>query len=154
MFNKARKYAAEGPMETCSTNDSDMNSIRAPALTTRNRRALGDITNNIATNESSVALAKEAAKKTTSVFSAVTTSSEVRGSDEGLLTSNAISSSPTHDSNSERIYMRREADNIDARDAGNPLFCSCVVNEMYEWFGKVEKDIIKNPSYMVTSQPS
>jgi len=39
----------------------------------------------------------------------------------------------------DRPYMRRPADDIDERDAENPLLCTEVVNQMYDHFGEAEK---------------
>lgn len=79
------------------------------------------------------------------------TSSQIPSSMEMDIANSNRSPSGTIDS--DRPYMQREADNIDARDAANPLLCTCVVNDMYEWFGKVEKGIMTNPAYMTTGQP-
>ena len=44
----------------------------------------------------------------------------------------------------ERVYMRRDADNIDARDNDNPLLCSTYVNEMYDLFRASENEFKVN----------
>ena len=54
--------------------------------------------------------------------------------------------------NDERDYMRREADDIDARDARNQLLCAEYVNEMYDIFRQSEKEFQVNANYM-TTQP-
>ena len=48
--------------------------------------------------------------------------------------------------------MNRESDDIDARDAGNPLLATCYVNEMYQHFGNLERQYAVSPNYM-TNQP-
>lgn len=52
----------------------------------------------------------------------------------------------------ERPYMSRPSDDIDARDVDNPLLCTEYVNEMYDVFSGLERDIALNPEYM-TMQP-
>ena len=52
----------------------------------------------------------------------------------------------------ERPYMSRPSDDIDARDNDNPLLCTDYVNEMYDVFSGIERDIALNPEYM-TMQP-
>ena len=46
--------------------------------------------------------------------------------------------------------MRREADDIDARDAKNQLLCSEYVNEMYDIFRQSEIEFRVNANYMLT----
>jgi hypothetical protein len=50
--------------------------------------------------------------------------------------------------NDERMYMRREADNIDIRDVDNHLMCTEVVNEMYANFKVIEADMRIDANYM------
>jgi hypothetical protein len=52
----------------------------------------------------------------------------------------------------DRLYMRREADNIDIRDVDNPLLCTEVVNDMYDNFRRIEMEIRVDNNYM-TTQP-
>jgi hypothetical protein len=47
-----------------------------------------------------------------------------------------------------RVYMRREADNIDSRDVDNPLLCTEVVNEMYDSFRRIEIEDGVDCAYM------
>lgn len=53
---------------------------------------------------------------------------------------------------SERAYMQRGSDDIDERDAGNPILATTYVNEMYDNFNAMEKQYAVNPSFM-TGQP-
>jgi hypothetical protein len=48
----------------------------------------------------------------------------------------------------EREYMRRDSDDIDSRDKGNPLLATCYVNEMYQNFGVLENQFSIDASYM------
>ena len=52
----------------------------------------------------------------------------------------------------DRVYMQRPSDDIDARDAGNPILVSSYVNEMYDCFGELERQYMVNSNYM-SSQP-
>lgn len=52
----------------------------------------------------------------------------------------------------ERPYMSRPSDDIDARDVDNPLLCTEYVNEMYDLFSGLERDVALNPEYM-SQQP-
>lgn len=52
----------------------------------------------------------------------------------------------------ERSYMLRPSDDIDTRDAGNPLLATSYVNELYDYFGSMEKKFAVNSNYMA-SQP-
>ena len=52
----------------------------------------------------------------------------------------------------DRVYMQRVSDDIDARDADNPVLAVTYVNEMYDNFSALEKQYAVNPSYM-TGQP-
>lgn len=56
-------------------------------------------------------------------------------------------------SDPSRPYMDRPSDDIDSRDAENPLLCTEYVNEMYELFSKGEREFAVNPTYMST-QPN
>jgi cyclin B len=51
-------------------------------------------------------------------------------------------------SNVERPYMDRPSDDIDARDVDNPLLCTEYVNQMYDNFSVMERDIALNANYM------
>jgi len=48
----------------------------------------------------------------------------------------------------DRPYMDRPSDDIDARDEDNPLLCTAYVNQMYDNFSVMERDIALNPNYM------
>ncbi len=48
----------------------------------------------------------------------------------------------------DRDYMRRPADDIDARDSDNPLLCTDYVNRMYELFYEQEKTFKVVPDYL------
>ena len=90
------------------------------------RRALGDIT-----NSSNVPNALDTAKDATSFKKSTVFALEtVKSNDETASTSSG---------DNERSYMQRPADDIDARDIGNPLLCTQYVNEMYEHYNEVER---------------
>jgi len=78
----------------------------------RSRRALGDITNSAP--EEGLSGSKKAA------------------TGEGITREAPIDAV-------DRPYMRRPADDIDERDAENPLLCTEVVNQMYDHFGEAEQ---------------
>jgi hypothetical protein len=101
------------------------------------RRILGDITNATSADD----VKENAAKKPVSTH--LVHASEVR-----IEIADDSSSTRT----SDRDYMRRESDDIDARDAGNPLLATCYVNEMYDNFGVLERKFSVSPSYM-SDQP-
>ena len=48
----------------------------------------------------------------------------------------------------DRGYMQRNVDDIDERDAGNPMLVTEYVNEMYEHYKNVEREFMINPNYM------
>ena len=104
------------------------------------RRALGDITNANAAD----APGREAVKKPTlhHITSEVVEAPSVAPS---------IDSDDVMDED-DRSYMRRDSDDIDSRDANNPLLCTEYVNEMYVHFIDVERQFMVQPSYMA-SQP-
>ena len=52
----------------------------------------------------------------------------------------------------DRAYMLRPSDDIDARDAGNPVLATTYVNEMYVYYGETERKFSVNSAYM-TTQP-
>jgi len=84
-------------------------------VNSRSRRALGDITN--ATSAEGPSGVKKAA------------------TGDGIIQQATSSDLSMED----RPYMRRPADDIDERDAENPLLCTEVVNQMYDNFGEAEK---------------
>ena len=127
--NASRRYAPEGQPDVSKPD------AKVTGAATK-RRVLGDITNAFSSEESKEA---NAAKKPTSNLAHVP---EIRIEvDEEI--------SPVRD---DRDYMRRESDDIDARDSGNPLLATCYVNEMYTNFGVLEKKYAVNPDYM-SDQP-
>jgi G2/mitotic-specific cyclin-B, other len=95
---------------------------------TGNRRALGDITNNVTVKDND----KDGTKK------------------QALSWFNNPPVSVVATAQEERSYMLREYDDIDARDESNPLLCSEYVNDMYEIFYASERTYQVNPNYMST----
>lgn len=91
------------------------------------RRALGDITNNTAISEE---VGDGAKKPLVVIKSTLDKESESKDDLDG------------------RPYMQRASDDIDARDAGNPLLATCYVNEMYDFFNNLEREMKVSPSYM------
>jgi len=148
MQARSRKASTDIGLDSMSCSESDVNSIRGASVVGR-RKALGDITNNILQTENN-AVGKDLPKKATAAFSQLSVS-EIKMEEVPQLNQNSLAQSPGGEN--ERAYMRREADDIDIRDIGNPLLCTSVVNEMYEWFGDVEKGIITNSNYMSNAQP-
>ena len=126
--NLSRRYAPESQPEVTKPVDA-----KAVGAANPKRRALGDITNAYSQEESKDS--NNAAKKP------IFTSSE---------SSNPNTARSVGDP--ERDYMNRESDDIDARDAGNPLLATCYVNDMYKNFGQLERQYAVNPNYM-TNQP-
>jgi len=108
----------------------------APVVVSR-RRALGDITNAFGNDEG-----KENNKKP------VIASSTLQQSDIGIEVLDDVIANDF----SDRSYMQRPSDDIDARDAGNPLLASSYVNPLFEHFGVLEKEYSVNPGYMA-NQP-
>jgi hypothetical protein len=53
----------------------------------------------------------------------------------------------------DRAYMQRASDDIDARDAGNPLLAVSYVNEMYENFNQLEKELKVKHEELSTGPP-
>ena len=127
--NASRRYAHEGQSDVTKPD------TKISGAATK-RRVLGDITNAYPAEESKDS---NAAKKTSSNLASVS-EMRIEAIDEV---------SPSQD---DRDYMRRESDDIDARDAGNPLLATCYVNEMYANFCVLEKKYAVNPSYM-SDQP-
>jgi hypothetical protein len=52
----------------------------------------------------------------------------------------------------DRSYMQRPSDDIDARDAGNPVLATTYVTEMYGCFSDTEKKFFIDNTYMA-NQP-
>ena len=109
------------------------------------RRALGDITNAYNGDEAK-ASETNAAKKP--IFSSLLSMGSYGGTD--ATAGGAATARTAVDDGRE--YMNREADDIDARDAGNPLLATCYVNEMYQNFNALERQYAVNANYM-TNQP-
>lgn len=97
-----------------------------PAVAPR-RRALGDITNSYADEEH-----RDVVTKRPQVV--------------------APAQEPMHEDAasvmSDRSYMQRPCDDIDSRDADNPLLVTCYANEMYDHFNQLELDYRVNPNYI------
>ena len=100
----------------------------------RGRRALGDITNSFANS------GKESSKVTKRPNAAISQATNI---DDVVI--EPMETVPITD---DRVYMQREADNIDIRDAENQLLCSEYVNGMYDFFWKTEAEYQVNPGYM------
>ena len=49
-----------------------------------------------------------------------------------------------------RAYMQRPSDDIDLRDAENPLLVTVYVNDTYDYFMDAERQFQVNPNYMLT----
>lgn len=91
------------------------------------RRALGDITNAVADDESK----SIAQNKKPLVFKPVAHDVQMAESKED-----------------DRTYMQRPVDDIDGRDNDNPLLVTTYVNEMYDHFGNLERDFRVSSTYM------
>jgi cyclin B len=112
---------------------------------TSKRRVLGDITNAYAGNDD----AKDKGIKKT-VFTSVSSSMNTFRNTDNVAIDTARSM--TTEIDTDRTYMLRPSDDIDARDVDNPLLCTAMVNEMYEHFGQLERKMMINPEYMTTHQ--
>lgn len=127
------------------TNDNEgVTSIfggKAKAASNGQRRALGDITNAVQGTETNGI--QGLASKANSWFQQPTSYGPT-------VIMPSTRQAPVINSNDERDYMRRESDDIDARDAANPLLCSEYVNEMYDIFRQSEVESQLNPNYMST----
>lgn len=124
--------------------DSDsQDDVTKPAKgpSTRSRRALGDITNSFTSNNPSKdgkdAGVNKLVKQSSVSSIAATHIEEV-----------VIEPMETIPVTEDRIYMQREADNIDIRDADNQLLCSEYVGGMYEFFWSVEREFQIDANYM------
>ena len=137
MFKAVSKRYDSGPSMT-ESKKLDPVSSRATG-----RRALGDITNSYATGEGS---GRSVKKPMLTAPSTQLIDSETPRN--GTTVMEDVESMDVDD----RFYMNREADNIDARDGGNPLLCTTYVNEMYQSFLVQERDLKVNANYMA-SQP-
>lgn len=93
------------------------------------RRALGDIT-----NQSSINSKKPVNYKplSSSVLNATTNVTSNNDREKFMIV----------DDDEKRPYMLRASDDIDSRDAGNPIQCSSCVNEMYDHFNSLENEYL------------
>lgn len=91
------------------------------------RRALGDITNAVADDDSKAI----AQNKKPLVFKGPANDVYMAESKED-----------------DRTYMQRPVDDIDGRDVDNPLLVTTYVNEMYDHFCDMEKKFKVNSNYM------
>lgn len=123
--NLGRRYQ---PEVSADTSKPDAKATGAASK----RRALGDITNATSAEDS-----KDNATKKHTSRSAQVPEVKIEIVEEKIM--------PILD---ERDYMRRDSDDIDARDSGNPMLATCYVNEMYEHFGVLEKEFLPSAAYM------
>ena len=130
MMRQSNKYSEAEPLGEASK------PTRGPS-TRSTRRALGDITNSFASNSAPGKDAGKVTKRSNSVISQPTAIDEV-----------VIEPMETVPVTDDRVYMQREADNIDIRDADNQLLCSEYVNGMYDFFWATEKEFQVNANYM------
>lgn len=107
----------------------DMASKAAPKPMVSRRRALGDITN--ATNDD----AKDVVAKKPQF---------IAPSNADIMDTQDNASVAT-----DRTYMNRMCDDIDARDSDNPLLVASCVNEIYENFSIIEKEFRVDDKYMM-----
>jgi hypothetical protein len=129
--NIGRRYMPEAPPDVTKPD------VKVTGATTK-RRALGDITNAFTAEETKDN--NNAVKKHVSNL-AHAPEIKVEAADH-VFTSRGP----------ERDYMKRESDDIDARDAGNPLLATSCVNEMYNHFGILERKYSVCSTYM-SNQP-
>lgn len=113
---------------------------KATKATGGQRKALGDITNAVS------------ATSTGDKASTSKSQSWIAGpvSNGPTVIKPSTQAAPIIAADDEREYMRREADDIDARDAKNQLLCSEYVNEMYDIFRQSEIEFRVNANYMLT----
>lgn len=137
----SRKAAAEnqGP--------SVMEKGGAVEASSKRSRVLGDISN--AGPRAPVSAGGEVFKNTLSVLTNVT-GGLMSVASGASAASEAMQTEPVHDPN--RPYMDRPSDDIDARDADNPLLVTEYVNEMYDIFSTMEKDLAVSATYMSKQQ--
>ena len=135
--NLGRRYLPGEPADV--TKPADV-SKAGPGAANPKRRALGDITN---------AYSQDEGKETNAAKKPIFASLMSMGSSE---VDSSYPNTARTVGEPERDYMNRESDDIDARDAANPLLATCYVNEMYQHFGQLERQYAVNPNYM-TNQP-
>lgn len=123
--NLGRRYQPEAPVDVSKPES------KASGAATK-RRALGDITNASSTEET-----KDNATKKPTSRSIHVPEVKIQLQEEIVLKKD-----------DDRDYMRRDSDDIDARDAGNPMLATCYVNEMYKNFIVLEKQYLPDSTYM------
>lgn len=118
---------------------SEQDQVIKPSAAAGRRRALEDITN--VTGEDT----RDNAPKRTTQQSA-SASERVREADilPPVVPMQVVAE--------ERTYMQRPSDDIDARDASNPVLATTYVNEMYVHYGETERKFSVNSAYMA-NQP-
>lgn len=137
MFLRSKSTTENDAMES-----TKMETVDGPSIPTgRARRPLGDISN-FAPSER--AMNPDAKRHAPSHLAPPLPEPSVSESVASMLGSVSVTC-PIDDS---RAYMRRDADNIDSRDVENPLLCTEVVNEMYENFRRIEKEVQVDSNYM------
>lgn len=124
----AAEAKSDGPLATFFGSKKEASSAQPTT-----RRALGDITN--ATVPGNAGAKELLGKKVTGIVTYVET----------------VEDFPSLRADDERMYMRREADNIDARDNDNPLLCSTYVNDMYDLFRTTEREFKVDPVITVST---
>jgi cyclin B len=133
--NSTRRYA--GPEEGKGPAD-----VVKPAGNTTKRRALGDITNAYVADESKDKAAKKASMAAPPAAMAV----------EQQESTACDVDEPLEEDLDARSYMQRPSDDIDSRDAGNPVLATAYVCEMYDYFISLEKQFALDENYM-SKQP-
>jgi hypothetical protein len=113
------------------------------------RRALGDITNSVAGQ--SGPQGNDVSKKFMSWFQGPSSASAYTAATAPATVFN-VPAAPVVSASDPREYMQRQADDIDARDSENPLFCPEYVNDMYDIFRQTERQFQVNANYM-SNQP-
>lgn len=103
---------------------------------TTKRRALGDITNAVVDEDIRSAVNNKKPLFTIATQSHPTEQREIEKA-----------ASQTHIAD-DREYMLRVIDDIDGRDADNPLLVTCYVNELYDHFNELEKEFRVSSTYM------
>ena len=94
------------------------------------RRALGDITNAVADDDSKAILQN----KKPLVFKPAASEVQMAEAKEEDM--------------ADRSYMQRAIDDIDGRDVDNPLLVTTYVNDMYDHFGDLEREYKVSSTYM------
>jgi len=122
------------------------------------RRALGDISNiNNNTGRQDDGGKENAAKKPVLQqhvqqqqprVSEITQQQQHVESSHSIMEHNENAMMITTEESGLRVYMQRPSDNIDARDAGNPLLVTEYVDPMYDHFRAAELEFLVNPNYM------